>query len=95
MKASQAAVLELSASYAELGDADRRVVDELLAEWALSDDEATRFDALALIDEHEIATALPALQLLLVRLREATDPGAPYECAKVRRIVARLTKQGR
>jgi hypothetical protein len=41
---------------------------QVLAEWALSDDEATRFDALALIEDFKLAAALPALRKLAVRL---------------------------
>lgn len=90
MKESQAAVIELSRRYAALDADARRVVDELLSEWVLSDDENLRFDALALVSDHRILSALPALRELLVRLDGATTPGAPFEQAKIRRILGRL-----
>lgn len=89
-KMSQAAVVELSHRYASLDAESRGVVDERLSEWVLSDDENRRFDALALVSDHRIVRALPSLRQLLVRLQDAKDPGAPYEQAKVRRIMARL-----
>ncbi len=44
------------------------MADQVLAEWALSEDEKVRFDGLALIDDFPIATAIPALQKLAKRL---------------------------
>jgi hypothetical protein len=90
MKESQAAVVELSQRYALLDPEARAVVDELLSEWVLSDDENQRFKALAVISDHRIVSALPALRKLLVRLDDSAAPGAPYEQAKIRRIVTRL-----
>lgn len=90
MKEAQAAVIELSQRYALLDGEARPVVDELLSEWALSDDENQRFKALALVSDHRIVSALPALRELLVKLQDSPTPGAPYEQAKIRRIMARL-----
>ena len=90
MKESQAVVIELSRRYAALDADAREVVDELLSEWVLSDDEKHRFDALALVSDHRVLSALPALRELLVRLDGSTTPGAPYEQAKIRRILACL-----
>ena len=89
-KMSQAAILELSHRYRLLSSDERRVVDELLAEWILADDENKRFDALALISEHRVESAMSALYRLAERLRASAAPGAPYELAKVNRIVDRL-----
>ena len=66
------------------------MADQVLAEWALSDDEAVRFDALALIDEFKITNAAPALRKLKSRLASSSEPGAPYELQKVYRIIAGL-----
>lgn len=66
-------------------------MDEVLIEWALSDDESLRFDALYVIEEHSIARAVPALLSLHSRLEdESKRPGAPFEAAKVARILERL-----
>lgn len=87
MKASSEALLELYRRYAELSSADRAEVDRLLAETLLSDDANLRFDALALIEEFHIASARPELRLLAKRLPRSKSPGAPYELAKVQRII--------
>lgn len=89
-KQSHAAVLELSRRYRLLDPQERAVVDELLAEWVESEDETMRFDALALVDAHGIRSAVPALRRLAARLEESTAPGAPYEWAKVNRVIALL-----
>lgn len=89
-KASHAAVFELSRYYLALSTAERQIIDALLAEWVLSDEESKRFDALALIDEHRIRSALPALEELREKLNKSREAGAPFEKAKVDRIVAAL-----
>ena len=80
--------IELPHATAELYSA----VDELLAEWVLSDDQNLRFDAMALISDHNIRSALPSLRLLAERLEEASGPSAPYEWTKVNRLVGKLTR---
>jgi hypothetical protein len=90
-KMSQEAVLRLSYAYTLLQPDERRVVDELLSQWLYSEDETKRFDALVLIREHRIVSALRALEDLAQRLAHADEPGAPYELAKVRHIAHRLT----
>jgi hypothetical protein len=72
-------------------DADERLTaDQVLGEWALSEDEALRFDALLLIDKLKIATAASALNRLLDRLASSGKPGAPYEAKRVNRIIGNL-----
>jgi hypothetical protein len=90
-KVSQAALFELSQYYLSLPVVERRTIDGVLAEWVLSDNESKRFDALALIDEHRIRSALPALEDLCQKLEKSREPGARFEKAKVDRIVAALT----
>jgi hypothetical protein len=90
-KMSQEAVLRLSHAYTLLQPNERRVVDEVLSEWLSSEDENKRFDALALIREHHIVSALGALDKLAQRLSRSNEPGAPYELAKVKRVVQQLT----
>lgn len=89
-KFSHGAVLRLADFYRQLGEEDRRVVDEVLASWVLEGDARRRFDALALIDEFEIRSALPALQAELAGLSEAVGPSVPTDRAKLRRIIAHL-----
>ena len=87
---SEAATYDLSRAYGALTPDERRVVDGVIAEWAKSDDEKKRFDALALIREHRIASALPAVDELAARLSTSKEPDAPYELAKIRRLKAHL-----
>jgi hypothetical protein len=80
----------LHALYMKFDESKRQMADEVLSEWALSQDEKLRFDALALIDELKLDTALPALHKLAARLASSAEPSAPYELKKVQRIVTGL-----
>lgn len=93
-KDSQSALIELFTHYRVLSPGDRPVVDHLLAELAESSEESARFDALALINEFRITSALPALRRLADNLEHSDDRGAPYEWAKVNRMIARLEMGG-
>ncbi len=64
LRDSYLALDRLHTLYRKLDSAERAMADQVLAEWALSDDEAVRFDALALIDEFKITNATPALKKL-------------------------------
>lgn len=90
-KMSQEAWLKLSARYAALSPEDREVVDGVLAEWVLSEDEGLRSDALFVISENAVGSAVPALRVLAQRLEETDEPGAPYEWAWVNRTIGILT----
>lgn len=59
-------------------------------EQVLSDEENVRFDALSLIEDFKIRSAVPALRKLADRLEHQDQPGAPYEWAKVKRILGNL-----
>ena len=86
---------KLRALYLKFGDAERRMADQVLSEWALSADESLRFDALALIDALTIETAVPALQRLAKHLGSSAEPSAPYELKKVLRILSGLIASGK
>ena len=83
------AVMRLSRRYTALADHDRAAVDAELARWLCSNDERLRYDALFLIAEHDIRNAEPELRALADRLKVESTPGAPYEWAKVNRLLAR------
>jgi hypothetical protein len=85
-----ARALRLAGFYRHLDEEDRHVVDSVLASWVLDGDAARRFDALALIDEFEIRSALPALQAALARLAEVGRPSTPTDRTQVRQIIGRL-----
>ena len=89
-KRPQESLLTSAARYRLLSDGDRAVVDGLLADQLSSPDEGDRFLALALIDDFEIASAVPALRRLANCLETQQWPGAPYEWAKVNRMVGHL-----
>lgn len=73
-------------------DADeRKLADQVLEEWVLSDDENVRYDALILIGDFKIARALPVLRNLMTRLSASDAPSAPYELQKVKSVVEALT----
>ena len=85
------AIIRLSASFGTLPEPDRQAATEELIEWLQSDDERLRYDACFIIGEHRLRAAAPALQELAERLEQTGAPGAPYEWAKVNRLLAGLT----
>lgn len=93
-KSAQGVVLELARQYRELDEAERSQVDELLAQWILSEDEGKRFDAMAVIADNHVAHAVPALRELSERLEASDAPSAPFEWAKVNRILGKLRQEG-
>ena len=70
-----------------------RLASEVISEWVTSDDEAKRWDAVALIDDFAIASALPALRSLANRLEHSDDPAAPFEWAMVNRLIGTLAQE--
>ena len=90
-KSPQRVLLDLSREYKLRSEEERNVIDALISEWVNSDDETKRFDAVALIGEHRIQSALPALGKLVEALDRSNAPGAPYESAKVTRVIGQLT----
>jgi hypothetical protein len=76
--------------YRHLDGDDRRLANQVISEWVLSDDETVRFDAILLISEFRIFDAVPALHALTSRLPLSVDPGAPYELKKVTRLIEKL-----
>lgn len=89
-KDSFLALQRVDRMYRSLSTPDRERANEVLAEWALSDEEAKRFDAVALIREFQVVTAAPALRELGRRLARGTDPGAPFEREKVEGLLREL-----
>ena len=77
--------------YGRFDEYERLMAHQVFAEWALSQDEATRFDALVMIRRFKIVTALPALRQLAERLRGERSPGAPFELDKVERLIIAIT----
>jgi len=84
-------VLELQKLYVSLSQDERLQANQVIAEWALADEPKRRFTALALIDRYLIRSAVPALEGLARRFADASGPSAPYDLAKVNRILHRLS----
>jgi hypothetical protein len=93
-KDSYLALERLSGLYRKFEAEERDMADRVLIEWAASEDENKRFDALALIDEFRIVAATPTLLELSTRLATSNVASAPYELAKVRRILKALSGAG-
>jgi hypothetical protein len=73
--------------YRKFDALERSLADQVLGEWVLSDDENVRYDALVLIGDFDINSAVPALRELATRLKRSDAPGAPFELKKVESIL--------
>ena len=71
-------------------DADRAEVERVLCKWAERGDNLRQFTALAVIDRLRVTSAVPTLRRLATRFEEAPVPSAPYDWAKVNRILGHL-----
>lgn len=91
LKDSYLALQRLSDLYESFDQSERALADEVLSEWVLSEEEATRFDAMALIRKFDVTRAAPALHQLDQRLDGAAEPGAPFEREKVRGLIRELS----
>lgn len=78
--------------YRKFDTEERKLADQVLREWALSDDENVRYDALVLIGDFGIRSAMSALRELATRLTRSQTPGAPHELRKVDLILKELEK---
>lgn len=90
LKDSYFALDRLHDLYGKFDIHEQAMANQILAEWALHEDENVRFDALTLIDDFKIASATPTLQTLMARLASSASPGAPFEMKKVARITEGL-----
>jgi hypothetical protein len=93
LKNSQAALPLLFEMYRGLDADERRMANEVIAEWLLSDQESVRFDALALVREFDVRAARTALETLAARLASSTSPSAPYELKIVQRVEQKLLEE--
>jgi hypothetical protein len=91
LKDTYRALVLLRGLYERFDAAERAMADQVIAEWALSDDENTRFDARVLIHDFKIRSALPALKRVATRLAASTTVRASNELELVNRLIADLT----
>lgn len=89
-KDPHAVIERLRESYLSLTPTQQAAADQAFSEWVGSDDEARRFDAIALIGELRIVRARAALQELERRLASDRSPGSPFEIARIRRVLGML-----
>lgn len=94
-KDSQSATLQLIERYRCVGSDAQAIAAVVIGEWALSTNSRQRFDALAVIEEFGLASAVPQLRELQSRLANVSGPEALFECAKVRKLLALLSQPNR
>ena len=92
-KDSQGAIPELFALYRSLEPRERVAANSDLFAAMRDGTEGQRYDAMAIISEFGVTEALPHLLDLALRLQMDDGPGAPFELAKVDRIIRRLRLQ--
>lgn len=92
-KDSQSALSVLAAEYVALAPREQAEVDAVLREWLASSDEGLRFDAVGIIYTAGISYLAPSLGELANRLRGSDAPSAPYELAKVERVLNMLSSR--
>lgn len=81
------AVERLFALYHKFDAEERRMADQVLTEWVVSEDPDMRFDAQALIRKFEIVKAIPALQQLAERGNlDLLFISAPHHEARLRKV---------
>jgi hypothetical protein len=90
LKDSDAAVDQLCGYYKNLNDPERTLANAVLGEWILDSDDRLRFDALALVDEFQMRSAIEPLQRLAERLTASKEASAPYELNQVNRLLSSL-----
>lgn len=92
-KESQSVTLKLIKIFGQMEPEDRTIADLVVGEWACSDEERKRFDALAVIAHFRIRTTIPQLRMLEGRLLCRAGPVAASELEKVRTILASLENE--
>lgn len=92
-KSSQLAYEELKSLYTRLDAQERSLADSILSDWVVSDDDSRMWDALALIRDFNVRSTLPALRKLEARLETSNAPSAPYDWAKVNRLIGHLLSE--
>jgi hypothetical protein len=91
-KDSSYSMTRLTDLYRKFDAEERAMADQVLAEWVLSEDEGTRYDARILIDEFKVLSALPALEKLAERLASSSELNASFELERIQCIMTGLTR---
>jgi hypothetical protein len=93
LKDPYVALDRLRALYGKFDPDERRMADQVIAEWTAGGAEGRRWDALALIETLGIVSAVPALRALANRLAQAAEPGALHWAERATRIADGLAKR--
>jgi hypothetical protein len=83
---------QLHALYRKFSTDERCMADQVIAEWALDNDEVRRWDALALIDNLKIVAAIPALRALAERLAQSAEPSESFWIERANQLADDLQK---
>jgi hypothetical protein len=86
------ALFALANLYRSIPSDHRRLADEVIIGWAVSDDLKKRFDGLMLIDQFAITAAIPRLEALAERLKDGAEPFAAHDRLKVIGTLRRLSR---
>ena len=86
---------QLHALYRKFSADERHMADQVIAEWALENDEIRRWDALALIEDLKIVAAIPALRALATRLAQTAKPDESFWIGRASQLADSLEKSSR
>jgi len=91
MKDSQSVSFGLLALYDSLSDGEKAAVNDLLAEWLISDDNTRRYDVEFLISQRCIKSLKTAVEKAIEIAQNRTDPGAEFDIENLLRILNELS----
>jgi len=93
-KDSHGTVTALIHLYRTFSSEERSLANHVICDWLTSATSRKQFDALVLVDEFQIKEAIPVLRALQRQFEQRNDHQAPYDWARVNRILARLAGDG-
>jgi hypothetical protein len=81
----------MGAPYEKFDAEERRLADEILSEWLLSDDNRVRSITRWVVEDCRMVAVRPALHKLAQRLAAVATPAARSEREEVQRVLAKLS----
>jgi hypothetical protein len=91
IKDSQSVSFGLIDTYDGLTDYERAVVNDIIAEWLMSDDNTLRYDAGFLISQRCIKSMKGTVEQAILSAQHRVGPEAEFEVKKLRRILSELS----
>ena len=92
IKDSQSVAFGLLEEYDNLHYNERVAINDILAEWLLSDDETLRYDACFLISQRCIVSLVNEIKKAILCSQKRSEPGQKYEIKKLKRILNELNE---